>query len=95
MAYDRSRSRPKGYPTKRSAYAVPQEYRYPLNTKKRVRAAIAYFSRPAYARRYTKSEQLTIWKRMVRAAKRYKIDLSRDAGPPSVMGKWGWRPGRR
>lgn len=69
--------------TKRSDYADPDNYKYPIDTEAHVRAALSYFSKPANANKYSKSEQSKIWARIRAAAKRYGISLSEKAGPPS------------
>ncbi len=51
---------PKGYPKKRSQYASPREYKYPLDTEKQVRAAISYFSMPKNSSNYSPEEQNAI-----------------------------------
>jgi len=73
-----------GGATKRSDYAVPDEYKYPIDTEKHVRAAISYFSNPKNAGKYSVSKQKTIWARIRRAAKKFKIEIGKKSGPPSV-----------
>lgn len=70
------RSPPKGYPEKRTEYASPNEYKYPLDTEAHVRAAISYFSMPKNSAKYGSEERKAIWKRIVRAAKKTGIELS-------------------
>jgi len=67
-----------------SLFADRANRKYPLDTEKRVRAALSYFSKPANARKYPLSERKKIWSRITRAAKRYGITLSDHAGPPSL-----------
>jgi len=62
---------PKGYPRKRSAYALPECFMYPVNTKKRTRTAAARFGK--HARRYPKRVKATIRQRIDRAKKRFHI----------------------
>jgi hypothetical protein len=70
--------------TSRSDYADPKQYKYPLHSESNVRAAVSYFSMPKNAGKYSSDEQRAIWGRIKSAAKRYGIELSDDAGPPSV-----------
>lgn len=73
-----------GGATRREDYADPQNYKYPIDTEQHVRAAVSYFSKPKNANVYSSSEQRSIWRRIVQAAKRYDIQLSPRAGPPSI-----------
>ena len=70
------RTPPKGYPKDKWEYADPHNYKYPLDTEKHVRAAISYFSKPENYEKYSKDERKTIWKRILRAAKKYGIEVS-------------------
>ena len=70
--------------TERSDYADPKNYKYPLHTESNVRAAISYFSKPKNAGMYPPEEQKRIWGRIKSAAKKHKIELSEESGPPSV-----------
>jgi len=70
----------------RSDYADPDNYKYPIDTEKHVRAAISYFSNPKNAGKYSVSKQKAIWGRIRRAAKRFKIEIGKKSGPPSVEG---------
>ena len=65
-------------------FADTANRKYPLDTEKRVRAAVSYFSKPSNARKYPLSERKKIWSRITRAAKKYRITLSDHAGPPSL-----------
>ena len=67
-----------------SQFADRTNRKYPIDTEKRVRAAVSYFSKPANARMYPLSERKKIWSRIKSAAKKYKITLSDYAGPPSL-----------
>jgi len=71
-----SRTPPKGYPESRKEYAIPSEYKYPLDTEKHVRAAIAYFGKPENHGQYSKDEQKSIAGKMILAAKKYGIEVS-------------------
>lgn len=68
------RTPPKGYPKKKSQYGIPSEYKYPLDTEKHVRAAMAYFSK--HQGQYEPHERVTIWKRILQAAKKFGIEAS-------------------
>jgi hypothetical protein len=84
----KSKTPPKEYreegATERSDYADPKNYKYPLHTEHNVRAAISYFSQPKNANVYSVSEQKKIWGRIKSAAKKHKIEVSEQSGPPSV-----------
>jgi len=68
---------PKGYPKSRSQYADPKRYKYPLDTYKHVRAALAYWSKAANRRGYSPEEQRQIWRRILRACKKFGIKVSK------------------
>jgi len=72
-----------GGATKRSDYADPDNWKYPIDTEAHVRAAISYFSKPANANKYSKSQQSAIWSRIKAAAKKYGIEIGDKSGPPS------------
>jgi len=59
-----------------SAFADPVHKSYPIDTYEHVRAAIAYFSKPKNYRRYKPEERKWIWNRIVKAAKKFKIEVS-------------------
>ncbi len=73
---------PKGYPTRRSAYAVPDYWEFPLEgntpteTDKRIRAAIAYFSKHPWHADEHKAEAA---RRILHAAKEHGIHVSKDS----------------
>lgn len=54
-------------------FGIPEEKKYPLNTKKRVRAAISYFHK---AKNKYKPE---LARRIIKAAKKFKVDLDKDS----------------
>jgi hypothetical protein len=74
------KSPPKGYPTSKDDYADPTNFKYPLETEKHVRAALSYFSKKANRSKggYSPAEQKFMWGRILRAAKKYGIELSPD-----------------
>ncbi|MDD2878470.1 MAG: hypothetical protein PHZ23_14725 [Acidiphilium sp.] len=69
-------SPPAGYPEDRSEYADPDHYMFPLNTKKRVRSAIGYFSAHDWDAAEHKKRGA---KRILRAAKKFDIEVSKDS----------------
>ena len=73
-----SKSPPKGYPTSRDQYADPENYKYPLDTQAHVRAALSYFSKSGNRGSYSGDEQKFMWRRILAAARKYKIDVSPD-----------------
>lgn len=75
---DAPKSPPKGYPSDKSGYADPTNYKYPLDTEAHARAALSYFSKPKNRGGYSPEEQKFIWKRIIRAARKYDIELSDD-----------------
>lgn len=67
----------------RSDYADPDNYKYPIHTESNVRAALSYFSKPANANKYPPAKRKSIWNKILAAARKYKIEISEKAGPPS------------
>jgi hypothetical protein len=65
-------------------FADPAGKRYPLDTEAHVRAALSYFSKPANASVYSQAEQKTMMGRIKAAAKKHGIEVSDEAGPPSI-----------
>ena len=78
------KSPPKGYPESGKQYGDPQNFKYPLDTEKHVRAAISYFSKPKNAGVYSTAQQKSIWGRIRTGAKKFGIELSEESGPSSV-----------
>lgn len=68
--FGRSRP-PKGYPKKRSAYAWPEGWKYPINNKQRVRNAASRFGKHKY--RYPPAVRAKIARRIDMAKKRFRI----------------------
>jgi hypothetical protein len=77
---DAPKSPPKGYPSDKGKYADPTNFKYPLDTEKHVRAALAYFSKASNRSKggYSPQEQKFMWKRIIAAARKYGIELSDD-----------------
>lgn len=71
--------------TEAEHYASPREHKYPVHTEENTRAAISYFSKPKNYGVYSPDEQKSIWARIKKAAKKFKIELSDASGPPSVQ----------
>jgi len=69
------RTPPKGYPEDRSKYGVPEFFGFPLDTEKRVRSAIAYFSKHDFLNAAQKKECA---RRIMAAARKYKIEVDKD-----------------
>ena len=76
-------SLPKGYPTDRSEYADPENWKYPID-RGHIHAAISYFSKPTNAGQYPERKQKRIWARIRRAAEKFGVELGDKSGPPSV-----------
>ena len=70
------RTPPKGYPEDRRQYAIPAYYSYRLDKPKYVRAAIAYFGMPKNHQKYSPEERKSIARRILRAAKKFGIEVS-------------------
>ena len=66
---------PKGYPEDPSMYAVPEYYMFPLDTKKRVKSAIAYFGKHDWKKGEHKKRAAL---RILAAAKKFDIEVSKD-----------------
>lgn len=66
---------PKGYPTKRSDYAVPAKYVMPID-KPHIRPALSYFSRHRFA---SPAEKQVAARRILNRAKRYGIKVDPDS----------------
>lgn len=73
--------------TKRSDYADPDNWKYPVHRVENVRAAISYFSQPDNYNVYSKGQQRDIWKRILRAAGKFEVSVDPNSGPPSVSAK--------
>ena len=77
------KSPPKGYPKERSQYADPEHYMFPLDTKKRVRSAIAYFEKHHWSAAEHKTRAA---KRIVAAAHRMGIEVDPKSGVGRAAG---------
>lgn len=59
-------------------YADPNSWKYPIDNYKHTRAAISYFGKPANYGMYKPAERRTIASRIIKAAKKFGIDVSDD-----------------
>jgi len=78
------KSAPKGYPTQRSQYADPANYKYPLDTEAHAKNASARFHYAVSSGEYSRAELVFMAKRIVSACRRYGVDVSSD----SLVGKY-------
>jgi len=70
------RTPPKGYPSSKEDYAIPNEFKYPLKPKSRCLAAWRYFMKPENQRFYSSSEIASIKARIKSYAKKhYNLEL--------------------
>lgn len=69
-------SPPKGYPASRESYADPDNYKYPLSSATKVRAAWSYINMPKNRRMYSAAELAAIERRIKAAAKKFGIEIS-------------------
>ena len=59
--------------TKRSDYADPENYKYPIHREENVRAALSYFRQ--YGDVYSPAKRKQVWQRILNAAKKFKIEV--------------------
>lgn len=71
-------SPPKGYPDTKTEYADPKNYKYPVNSTERVRAAWSYIHIPKNQKGYSPSEVAGIKSRIRKAAEKFGVKLSED-----------------
>jgi hypothetical protein len=67
---------PKGYPKNQKEYAIPEELKYPIDTYDHIKAAMTYFSQ--YENNYDSEKRKTIWRKIVSAAKKQGIEVSKE-----------------
>lgn len=77
------KSPPKGYPKDKNKYAIPDEFKYPIDTKAHVQAAMSYWSNPKNRKGYSMEEQKKIAQRISSAAKKFK----KEVNPEKTIGK--------
>lgn len=66
---------PKGYPKDKDQYAIPDEYLFPIENAKHVRAAVVLFGKHNFKDEAQKKEAA---KRILRAAKRHGVDVGKE-----------------
>lgn len=83
---------PKGYPSERTEYADPKNFKYPLSSEEKIRAANSYLSQADNQSEYSPEEVKAMFARIHRAGKKHGIkfegvmdkDLSVTAAGPSL-----------
>lgn len=75
--------------TSRGDYADPKRYKYPVGTEENARAALSYFSKPKNHGEYSGPEKKAIARRIVRAARKFKIAISPDSTVLRLAGEKG------
>lgn len=60
-------------------FADPVNNKYPIDSEKHVRAAWSYINKEDNAAKYVADDLKTIRKRIIKAAKKYDIEISEDA----------------
>lgn len=77
---DSHRAPPKEYKEggadEKTDYADKENYKYPIDNAKHVRAAISYFAKPKNHGIYSSSERKAVASRIASAAKREGVDVS-------------------
>jgi len=63
---------------KRSQYADPKRFKYPVHTAENAAAALRYFSKPKNRSGYSSEEVKSIGKRIISACKKYSISVSEN-----------------
>ena len=69
---------PKGYPTNRTQYADPANYKYPLDTEARIKAAWSYIHQEKNRKAYGASELTYMESRIKAAGKKYGIKFNKE-----------------
>lgn len=69
------KSPPKDYPKDKDKYADPKNYKYPVDSSERVRAAWSYINMPKNQKGYSSSEIAEIKSRIKRAGKKFGIEF--------------------
>lgn len=72
------KSPPKGYPDSKEKYADPANYKYPVDTESRVRAAWSYINMPRNQSGYSPAEISAIKLKIKSAGKKFGIKFSED-----------------
>jgi len=72
------KSAPKGYPKKKSKYADPVNFKYPIDTEEHARAAWSYIHQARNRKGYTSEELAYIEKRIKKALKKFNVEIKED-----------------
>jgi len=72
------KSPPKGYPKKRSQYADPENWKYPISTKAFAQAAWSYINVPKNAAKYSPAKLKRVKAKIKAAAKRFGIEITEE-----------------
>lgn len=75
LGQDQHHTPPKGYPTDKEDYAVPEYYEYPID-RKHIHAAISYFPKHKWRSGEHKKRAA---KRILNRAKKYGVHVSEDS----------------
>jgi len=75
-----------GGATKRSQYADPKRFKYPIDTLLHIRAALSYFAKPKNREGYSTGEQRSIARRIVAAARKSKIAVAASSAVGRLAG---------
>lgn len=70
------KSPPKGYPKDKEHYADPANYKYPINSADRVRAAWHYINMPKNQKGYSPEQIANIKSRIKKAGKKFGIEFN-------------------
>jgi hypothetical protein len=81
------KSPPKSYPKDKGMYADSKNFKYPLNTEKHVRAALAYLSQPKNQKGYSDSEIKYMFSRIHKRCKDLGIKVSKKSSFNSLLVK--------
>lgn len=80
---------------RRSQYADPKRWKYPVDNPDRVRAAISYFGDPKNRQGYAAAEVRQIARRIVAAAVRFKIVVDPGSAVARLAGRGSEGGGNR
>jgi len=65
--------------TKRSQYADPKRFKYPLHTEANARSALQYFSKQKNRGGYSPDEVKKMARKIIRACKKFGIEVSEES----------------
>src|ERR1700752_2294382 len=77
-AFVTHKSPPKDYPKKKVEYADPKNYKYPVDSAERVRAAWHYINMPKNQKGYSPSQVAAIKSRIKRAGHKFGVHFDGD-----------------